>query len=572
MAQAPKTTVTPLPRWLPLGAGLVLGLIVGVAGAAVLGSKGASQGGNSAGASRTERSQLGGGQNTSEFTRRHEALLSGVKAGYVEEMRKLAPQARLQALLALFKEGRDKGNQWDPVGSIERRIRIDASVLPEDIPRYMALLADPNSNLDKDDRSALQAAVVRVAAQANMRELLKEYEDADPKFAKALQDAFKREAALRDPFEGIRQMKENAGKGQNNYFNPSTFYAATLRDPERAWREAQGTESFSNRSSAVQAVIATVGFTQGFDKAWAMSERIKESGLRFKAQSSLLSNLSRQSPETRQQMIDYLMRDDTNPALRDQSLGNIISNWSQEDPKTALSWAQEYVAGQGETGVGGRHSPANQLLRNALYNTVRYYPEDTLPIVMGMPKEDRSGILSTLFQGLADKSVPKALDMLEKIPEDDRGQARNSIVSKWAQDDPRAAAKYVEGVNDPKQKQNLVSSLVSGWAQYDTMGASEWLANQPMDTTRDNAIGTLISQIDDEDPEAALIWCYQYSTPEGRESAMSYRVANWARKDTRAAENWVRAQTNSLGGPAVDNLLKQVEQVRKELSGKESDS
>lgn len=564
MRPAPTTIATNPPRRLLMGGGLTLGLICGLAGAALLG-EGDKQGRRTAEvrAAAAARSQLGGGVSNSEFTRKHESLLASIKAGHIEAARKLSPEGRLKLLLDLFQEGRDKQYAWDPVGNIERQIRLNASILPEDIPRYMELLADPNSSLSKDDRGALQNLVLRVAAQENMQELLKKYKDADPKFAKALQAAFDREAAQRDPFEGIRQMQEKKpGKdGGGDYFNTTAFSQAAQQDPERALREAQKTERMSSRQSALGAVLASVGYSQGFDKAWAMSLRIKESGMRFQAQNTLISSLSQLNPEMRQKMLDFVMEDNTNPALRDNSLRNIVSSWSNEDPRAAMAWAQQYVKENGEESPNGR---GNQIFSNAMYNFSRTYPDEALPMVLELPANQRQSQISSVFDSLAGRDVDKALAMLDKVGGKDLETARNSVVQNWSQQDPEAAAKYVSSLGQVPERENLYSNLISGWSNYDSMGASQWLAAQPVDTARDRGISSLVNQISNEDPEAALLWSYQYSTPSQQKSGIRNGISTWAQKDPAAAGNWVRAQTSSLEPDLVAELLKTVEASAKQ--------
>src|SRR5437870_2393651 len=96
---SPNPSPTP-PRGLLLAAGLVLGVIGGMAGAALLGSGGGPRETVAeAKAAAAARSQLGGGVANSAFTRKHESLLAGIKAGHAEVARKLSPQGRLQLLL-----------------------------------------------------------------------------------------------------------------------------------------------------------------------------------------------------------------------------------------------------------------------------------------------------------------------------------------------------------------------------------------------------------------------------------------------------------------------------------------
>ena len=107
-----------------------------------------------------------------------------------------------------------------------------------------------------------------------------------------------------------------------------------------------------------------------------------------------------------------------------------------------------------------------------------------------------------------------------------------SVLSRWADDDPRAAAAWLDA--SPEKTNDAVTAVAVGYAALDAEEAFDWLLGQPLEAQRRSA-QMVISHLAEESPEAALRLIDRIDDPIAGAFATSVLVSRWAGDDPRAA-------------------------------------
>lgn len=129
-----------------------------------------------------------------------------------------------------------------------------------------------------------------------------------------------------------------------------------------------------------------------------------------------------------------------------------------------------------------------------------------------------------------------------------------SVVSQWAQSDPKAAAAWVGAFPAGSSRDNAVQNLVSSWSHNDPRAAGDWLASLPADKGQERAIQNYVNQISWQFPDIAAPFVDKLADPNQRNSAIENVARGWLQIDRKAAETWL-AQTQ-LPDDRKQRLLK----------------
>jgi len=143
---------------------------------------------------------------------------------------------------------------------------------------------------------------------------------------------------------------------------------------------------------------------------------------------------------------------------------------------------------------------------------------------------------------LAGADVAAAVRWAQSLPE---GAARDAALaqagSAWAAVDPRAAAAFAAGQENPRLARNVAVI----WAGTDPRAAAGWTRGLPTGEARDLADAGLAAIWAVKDPQAAAN--YASSLPEGHDQAVAFQglFATWAENDAQAAARWLRGLPES---------------------------
>ena len=205
----------------------------------------------------------------------------------------------------------------------------------------------------------------------------------------------------------------------------------------------------------------------------------------------------------------------------------VALKWAETDPAAASTWALRVATNSQPTQLAavvqiwGRRDPA-AAMKFAAENSRRFYQSDQLA-------QDR------------DRSLPYVFA---------------SMMTQWAQQDPKAAAAWLaQRESDPNQKE-LCLTLVGAWplAQFEDL--VKWLNSLPAKPLRDAAVQRLVFQlVGATEYPATFSQLVPMIAAEAERNAAIERIAReWLRKDRDAAQAWLA--TTKLPEERKAKLLK----------------
>lgn len=151
----------------------------------------------------------------------------------------------------------------------------------------------------------------------------------------------------------------------------------------------------------------------------------------------------------------------------------------------------------------------------------------------------------TVLWGFAGIDAASAFAKLESSPYLQKPEFYGTVFSEWGEQDPKAAAVRLESLANPAVRREATLGLTSALARQDSASAFQWVKTLADTRLRDEALVTVVFEASKEwsDPDTALQALEQMSSgPEKRRVADDF-IANWARRDTGKALDWVREST-----------------------------
>ena len=108
--------------------------------------------------------------------------------------------------------------------------------------------------------------------------------------------------------------------------------------------------------------------------------------------------------------------------------------------------------------------------------------------------------------------------------------AQQCFMEQWGEQDPEAAAQWLESLPDYAASPPAVKGLASAWASYDESAASAWVETLPAGPVRDGAAAGLANSISRCQPEEAWHWAASIADPRMRLDALSNINFHWGSK------------------------------------------
>lgn len=187
------------------------------------------------------------------------------------------------------------------------------------------------------------------------------------------------------------------------------------------------------------------------------------------------------------------------PIYLQANLANgIARNWSQQDPRAALQWAQTSLnAVLGDQAISWIFSrwpysepkaaaeaslqlsgaQANNISRQMADRLVTVDPTYAMQWALRFSEEDTRGqAAQSVFQNWGRSDPVTAAEHLDTLPAGRvRDQAVQGFVNSVSEKDPAAAVDWALSIGDEQQRTNLVSNTLSTWRQKDAAGADAYI-------------------------------------------------------------------------------------------------
>lgn len=292
---------------------------------------------------------------------------------------------------------------------------------------------------------------------------------------------------------------------------------------------------------------------------------------------SILAGLAAQDPK---RAADWLNNPDNSlvqyPMMGHILAGTIAKEWVRQDAEAALAWAETLPESQragAYSGVLGSLATTDPLRASTL----------AMKLESG---EARQHIVGEVARAWARTAPTDALAWAQSLEGDDQQQATREALGTWAQADPAAAAKLVDGMTGQEPFDSYLTTVASTWAPQapgeaaawvttqaegqgknqamghvmwnwttrDPESAANWLAEQPVGAARDAGIGGLAKAAFDFDPGGALTWATDIDNEGFRGEAVEIGLREWMKRDPERARQW--ANQNDVPTPSSQDLPK----------------
>lgn len=200
------------------------------------------------------------------------------------------------------------------------------------------------------------------------------------------------------------------------------------------------------------------------------------------------------------QVADRLLASDLSDV--DSKMQQLMVRWPQIDAQAALEWAVDHAERLERTWLG-----------RLTVDGGREYPELAIGALDSIPLDLRGDWIAGVAGGVAATDADRALAFLEQhrgqpgyddglesvaisiASSDPAGAARlvdrtgaraaGRVAFAWAQQDPRAAAEWAAGLDDPDLRMDAIMNLGANWSRTDPDAAIAWLIDLPEDIGRD---------------------------------------------------------------------------------------
>lgn len=218
-------------------------------------------------------------------------------------------------------------------------------------------------------------------------------------------------------------------------------------------------------------------------------------------------------------------------AQNQQRLNGIVHAWARQDPAAAMAAV---------TGL------SNMALRLQLQHQVigQWGGQDAGAAVnwalSQAPSAQRTQLMATALSAMAENEPRLAFDIGQSLSGQERAEVLGRVLSRWAQDDPAAAARSATMISEPGVRNQAIFGIASAYASRDPQGALEWLSElDPAESAM--AVSIVFHQLTQTDPVQAGSLLNRLSDEATRANAAATVASVWAQQDPRAAARWTES-------------------------------
>lgn len=346
-------------------------------------------------------------------------------------------------------------------------------------------------------------------------------------------------------------------------------------DPRAALDAALTIQESSKRNDAVGTAVGAWGKSD-FNAALAYATAVGDSGMRAK----ILSQLSRQSHDDPQKMLNVLLEHMPPGESFASSVDRVVTSWAKDDPSAAAAAVLALPAGATLSRV--THGFASSWLSNG------GAPDEILRWAGRLPQgEAQERAYAGLFSAWSKKDPQSAVQAISRLSGPAKREAMESLADSWSRLSPDDTLRWAtsSAASTPNERNSLIAttirnmadgspekaaaavaslpqahraeamkSLINQWSAKDMPAAAQWLDKQPAGEAKDASLRTLADKIANDDPQSALSWVANISDTRKKLSAMEQVARQWMRNDPTAARAWIAA--SPLPPEAREKLMK----------------
>lgn len=258
---------------------------------------------------------------------------------------------------------------------------------------------------------------------------------------------------------------------------------------------------------------------------------------------------------------------------------SVLGAWARRDPDAVWKWFTTEARDDGSE--RSRMVAVSAMFAGLAANNL----DSALARAGTLDEASRGMALNGIAGGMADDAARRRLlERTVSLPEEQRAQLRQSVLSQWTMMNPDEAVAWIRSLPAEEQKPlrasagqrvmnvkpalgaelmledavekdrpQLYDQIAGQWAQMDARAAGDWLTKQPQGPELDGARASYARVIAQRDPAAALDWARAVQNEQQRTESVTSIYQLWRMKDAPAAE----AALTAAGLPTA-----QVKQIR----------
>ncbi|HEU6447179.1 MAG TPA: hypothetical protein VFV23_01920 [Verrucomicrobiae bacterium] len=274
-------------------------------------------------------------------------------------------------------------------------------------------------------------------------------------------------------------------------------------DPDRAMILAQAEKNLNLRGQLIQAALHGWARTSPLAAAnWALA--LPDSGERDKSLATIFSGAVATNPETAVAVGKILMEE--NPAAAAACGSKLID---------ALCNAGDFSSAAG-LAASADSSQRNFWIGEAFSKWASFQPQAA----------------AQAAQALADPEI--------------RSQALHGIAGGWAEADPAGLIQFLAQLPAGGDRGEMLGQALKSWVQNDPLAAANWINDNNQFGSDLNQGAAEVATTESLPPQIALTWATSISDPQLRSATVASVVRDWLYDDLPAAENYIRSSKDLL--------------------------
>jgi hypothetical protein len=155
--------------------------------------------------------------------------------------------------------------------------------------------------------------------------------------------------------------------------------------------------------------------------------------------------------------------------VRQRAVKDVATLWANKDSAAAIRWIGQLPEGEERDGAVTR----------AAYEIVRTEPEVAMELAIRLPvSRDGDHLVQHIALQWAEKAPQGAAAWAEGLPDDDelKERVQANIATAWGENDPVHAARYaVLSIKPGRALDDAVVAIVQRWVQQDPDAAAQWV-------------------------------------------------------------------------------------------------
>jgi hypothetical protein len=344
----------------------------------------------------------------------------------------------------------------------------------------------------------------------------------------------------------------------------STWRAAPPAGPARTSERAPG----AARAARSQAALSGRSMAAGWDRtSWQALKSRPATEARNAGLAGLLEALAASDPSAAL----ALAQAENNRLLRDQFLHAVLRGWARTAPDDAAHWAlalpdpslreaalQSVLAGAAAGSPDAAIRTGQALIAQNPGEAVGYGSHlidalcaagdfDAAAAVAGAGSDgQRPFWLGEAYSKWASQDPTAAAEAASAVGDPAaRTLALHGVIGGWSEADPAGAVQFATQLPDGADKSGLISQALQRWTRVDIKAASEWINGHELGAAMDQGVSSVATQ-DYLRPEVAATWAESVADPQLRSQTLVTVLRNWATQDLPAAQRYFQSSGQLL--------------------------